>query len=81
MSVKLTYSIARIGPCNFWAIPMCGNTQQHIQQYQKEKVHLVPTPHNTNKVVITDDLPAPILGAWQQALYYVDRHRYLVEID
>ena len=57
-----------------------GITQQHIQQYQKEKVHLVPTPHNTNKVVITDDLPAPILGAWQQALYYVDRHRYLVEI-
>ena len=57
-----------------------GITQQHIQQYQKEKVHLVPTPHNTNKVVITDDLPAPILGAWQQALYYVDRHRYLVEV-
>jgi len=57
-----------------------GITQQHIQQYQKEKVHLVPTPHNTNKVVITDDLPAPILGAWQQALYYVDRHKYLVEI-
>lgn len=57
-----------------------GITQHHIQQYQKEKVHLVPTPHNTNKVVITDDLPAPILGAWHQALYYVDRHKYLVEI-
>lgn len=57
-----------------------GVTKQHVDDYQKEKVHLVPTPHNTNKVVITDDLPAPILGAWQQALYYVDRHKYLVEI-
>ena len=57
-----------------------GITQQHIQQYQKEKVHLVPTPHNTNKVIVTDDLPKPVLGAWQQALYYVDRHKYLVEI-
>ena len=57
-----------------------GITQQHIQQYQKEKVHLVPTPHNTNKVIVTDDLPTPVLGAWQQSLYYVDRHKYLVEI-
>lgn len=57
-----------------------GVTKQHIDDYQKEKVHLVPTPHNTNRVIVTDDLPAPILGAWQQALYYVDRHKYLVEI-
>lgn len=57
-----------------------GITKQHIENYQKEKVHLVPTPHNTNEVIITDDLPAPILGAWQQALYYVERHKYLVEI-
>lgn len=26
MNVKLTYSIVSIGPCNFWAIPKCGNT-------------------------------------------------------
>ena len=30
MSVKLTYSIARIGPCNFWAIPMCGKTLETV---------------------------------------------------
>lgn len=26
MNIKLTYSIANIGPYNFWAIPKCGNT-------------------------------------------------------
>lgn len=48
--------------------------------YKQEKQHLVQTPYNTDIVVVEDDHTKPIIGAWQQALYYIKRHQYLVEI-
>ena len=58
----------------------CGITDEDVLRYKKETQHLVPTPHNEYQVVVVDDHPKPIIGAWQQALYYVDRHKYLVEV-
>ena len=51
-----------------------------VGQYKQEKQHLVPTPVNANKVIVIDDHPKPIIGAWEQSLHYVERHKYLVEI-
>lgn len=35
MNIKLTYSIVQIGPCNFWAIPKCGNTTIKYLLYKR----------------------------------------------
>lgn len=58
-----------------------GITQDHIDHYKKETVHLVPTPYNTDKLVVTDDLPVHCNRAWDQSLYYVEKHKYLVDIS
>lgn len=57
-----------------------GISSDMIKKYNNETKHLVPTPNNISKVVVTDDHPAPIIGAWEQSLFYVKQHKYLVEI-
>ncbi|MDC3266425.1 hypothetical protein OAU13_00700 [bacterium] len=57
-----------------------GISKGTVENYKSEQQHLVPTPHNTNKVVVVDDHPKPMRGAWEQALYYINHHKHLVEI-
>ena len=57
-----------------------GIDSETVSKYKAEEQHLVPTPHNATKVVVEDDHQSPIAGAWDQALYYINRHQYLVEI-
>lgn len=57
-----------------------GITEETVNKYRKESQHLVPTPYNTTNLIVSDDHPAPILGAWKQCLYLVNKHKYLVEI-
>jgi len=55
-------------------------SQATIKNYKQLTQHLVPTPFNTDKVIIIDDHPKPIPGAWEQALFYINHHKHLVEI-
>lgn len=57
-----------------------GINSDTVSKYKEETQHLVPTPHNTKKVIVLDDHPRPIAGAWEQSLHYIGRHKYLVEI-
>lgn len=57
-----------------------GISKSTVSKYKSEQQHLIPTPFNTNKVVVVDDHPKPIVGAWEQALYYINHHKHLVEI-
>lgn len=57
-----------------------GITDEIVVKYNHEKQHLIPTPFNTERVIVVDDHPAHITGAWEQALYYIKRHQYLVEV-
>lgn len=57
-----------------------GISQDVITKYKQERQHLVPTPYNTQKVIVVDDHPKPIIGAWEQSLHYVERFKTLVEI-
>lgn len=57
-----------------------GITKQHVELYKSQKVHLVPTPHNASEVIVTPEIEADTAGFWEQCLYYVDRHQYLVDI-
>jgi hypothetical protein len=41
MNVKLTYNIVQIGPCNFWAIPKCGNTTIKYLLFKKYQSRVV----------------------------------------
>jgi len=46
---KLTYSIAQIGPCNFWAIPKCGNTTIKyllLKKYQTSSIRTLDNGAN-----------------------------------
>lgn len=67
----------QIKPMNFTAI---GIEDKVVEQYKMESQHLIPTPHNAKEVVVLDDHPRPIAGAWEQALFYINKHKYLVEI-
>lgn len=58
----------------------CGIDNNILSKYNNERQHLVPTPKNATKVIVQDDNTKQIVGAWQQALYYVERHKYLVEV-
>lgn len=75
--VKLVSYEDCIKPMNFESLKINSNI---VEQYKKERKHLVPTPFNCERVVVTDDHPKPIIGAWQQSLYYVEKHKYLVEV-
>lgn len=66
-----------IKPMNFESI---GISNEIVTSYKQERQHLVPTPYNTNKVVVLDDHPKPVVGAWDQTLYYVEKFKYLVDI-
>lgn len=57
-----------------------GITQDDVKQYKNLSTHLVPTPINATRVIVTDDHPAPMVGAWEQTLYHINHHKYLVEI-
>lgn len=57
MNVKLTYSIAKIGPCNFWAIPKCGNTTIKYLLLKKYKPRwLKPLDGESNQWIHHEDL-------------------------
>jgi hypothetical protein len=77
--VKLVSYEDCIEPMDFSSI---GISQSVVKEYKLETKRLVPTPHNTTKIIVQDDHNESIvkIGAWQQALYYVDRHKYLVEV-
>ena len=62
------------------ALEECGIGSEDVSKYRMETNHLIPTPHNTVNVIVEDDHRKPIKGAWEQALYYINRHKYLVEI-
>lgn len=66
-----------IKPMDFQSI---GIEPSIIEKYKNEKQHLVPTPYNIRNVKVIDDIEPPTLSAWYQCLYYVERHKYLVEI-
>lgn len=57
-----------------------GISKEVIEKYKSEAQHLVPTPANVTNVVVQDDHPSNITGAWDQSLYHVGRHQYLVDI-
>lgn len=67
-----------IKPMNF---EQFGISKETVEAYKSENQHLVPTPFNTKNVVILDDHPAPMVGAWEQTLYYISKFQYLVEIE
>ena len=66
-----------IQPMNFESLGISNAT---TEKYKTLTQHLIPTPFNTKNVVVIDDHPKPISGAWEQALYYIEHHKYLVEI-
>ena len=76
-NIKIVSYENEIKPMNFQAIGISNDT---VSRYNNEQKHLIPTPMNTDKVIVTDDHPKPIVGAWEQSLYYVERHKHLVEI-
>ena len=51
-----------------------------VERYRNETKRLVPTPNNTDNVIVTDDHPHPTVGAWEQSLFYIQQHKYLVEV-
>jgi hypothetical protein len=57
-----------------------GISDEHIRHYNQEQTHLVPTPFNSKNLVVADKLPPSINSAWEQSLYLVAKHQYLVEI-
>jgi len=57
-----------------------GISSSIIEQYKKESQHLVPTPHNSSNFQVTDDQVDNLPSAWDSALYYIQRHKHLVEI-
>lgn len=67
----------QIKPMNFESL---GISKETTERYKQLTQHLVPTPFNTNNVVVVDDHPKPIRGAWEQALFYINHHKHLVEI-
>jgi len=75
--IKVVSYENQIKPMNFKSI---GISEDTVNNYNKEQKHLVPTPINVDRVIVTDDHPKPIIGAWDQSLYYVEKHKYLVEI-
>lgn len=75
--VKIVSYENEIKPMNFSKI---GIKDSVVANYKQETQHLVPTPHNTKKVIVMDDHPKPIAGAWEQSLHYIERFKYLVEI-
>lgn len=66
-----------IKPMSFESIGINSNV---IQSYKQEMQHLVPTPYNTTNVIVVDDHPKPIVGCWDQTIYFLNQHKYLVEI-
>lgn len=75
--IKLVSYEDEIKPMNFSNI---GIGSDIVEKYKQESQHLVPTPHNSTNVIVTDDHPKTIKGAWEQSLHYVERFKYLVEI-
>lgn len=75
--VKLVCYEDHVKPMNFESF---GIKKEVVQQYQNEPKHLVPTPFNTDRAVVVDDHPEPIINAWNQSLYLVQKHKYLVEV-
>jgi hypothetical protein len=75
--IKLVSYEKEIKPMKFENI---GISSSIVDKYKKETQYLVPTPYNTSKVIVTDDHPKPIVGAWEQSLYYVEKFKHLVEI-
>lgn len=67
----------QIKPMDFTAI---GISKDVVESYNNETKHLIPTPNNARKIVVVDDHPKPMIGAWEQALHYVGRFQYLVDI-
>ena len=65
-----------IRPMDFTSIGISNNV---VDQYKKETQYLVPTPNNTNKVIVVDDHKG-IQGTWEQTTFFVDRFKYLVDI-
>lgn len=57
-----------------------GIEKATVELYQNEQQHLVPTPFNTNTLIVNDDHPSPVVDAWSQSLYLVNKHQYLVEV-
>ncbi len=74
---KLVSYEKQIKPMVFSDIGINSNV---VERYKNETKHLVPTPNNIDKVVITDDHPFPTVGAWEQSLFYIQQHKYLVEV-
>ena len=62
------------------ALEECGIGGADVMSYRLERNHLIPTPHNATNVIVEDDHKKPITGAWKQSLYYIERHKYLVEV-
>lgn len=57
-----------------------GITDDFIKKYHTNVNHLKPTPSNCSNIIVQDDHPKPILPAWNQTLFYVKKHQYLVDI-
>lgn len=66
-----------IQPMDFTSI---GINHDTVTKYLQEKQHLIPTPINTTNIIVVDDHPKPIIGAWEQTLYFISKHKHLVEI-
>lgn len=75
--IKIVSYETNVRPMNFENI---GISKQVVDNYKRETNHLVPTPNNVRNVVVVDDHPKPIRGAWEQALFYINHHKHLVEI-
>lgn len=76
-NIKLVSYEDVIRPMDFTSL---GISKQTVDNYRKETKHLVPTPYNCERVVVVDDHPKPVVGAWDQALFYIQKHQYLVEV-
>lgn len=75
--VKIVSYENNVRPMNFESI---GISKQVVDNYKRETNHLVPTPNNVRNVVVVDDHPKPMRGAWEQSLFYINHHKHLVEI-
>jgi len=75
--IKLVSYEDCIAPMNFTSIGISNDT---VVSYLKESQHLVPTPNNITNVKVQNDHPSPIASAWDQSLYLIEKHKYLVEV-
>jgi len=75
--IKLVSYEDSIAPMNFTSI---GISNETVASYLNESEHLVPTPNNIRNVNVQNDHPSPIISAWDQSLYLIEKHKYLVEV-